>query len=116
MNHSDPSIIRLEGRIDAYQAPMVKSSLKDLVAKAENEKRSAWIVADLSQVNFIDSAGLSALVVGLKNARETGGSLHLFGIQHAVRIILELSWLDKAFPTFNSELEAIEAATVKETA
>lgn len=116
MNLADPSIIRLEGRIDAYQAPTVKSSLKELVAKAKNQERPAWIVADLSQVNFIDSAGLSALVVGLKNARETGGSLHLFGIQHAVQIILELSWLDKAFPIFNSELEAIEATAPKETA
>lgn len=111
MSHSEPAILRLEGRFDAYQAPAVKAWLKEQITLAQSVGEPAWIVADLQQVNFIDSAGLSALVVGLKQARESGGSLHLFGVQQSVQIILELSWLDKAFPIFATEEEAVGAAS-----
>lgn len=103
------SKLKLEGRFDAYQAQGTKKWLKDEVEKMSGQGVKANILVDMSDVSFIDSAGLSALVVGIKKAREHGGTLHLYGLQQAVQIIFELSWLDKAFPIFNSEEEASQA-------
>ncbi len=98
--------LRLDGRFDAYQAPQVKAWMKEQVAQAQAAGEPPQIIVDLRQVYFIDSAGLSALVVGQKRAREAGGTMNLFALQQPVRIILELSWLDKAFPIFETEEEA----------
>ena len=103
------STLKLEGRFDAYQAQGTKKWLKDEVEKMSGQGIKANILVDMSDVTFIDSAGLSALVVGIKKAREHGGTLHLYGLQQAVQIIFELSWLDKAFPIFNNEEEASQA-------
>ncbi|MEM9775978.1 MAG: STAS domain-containing protein [Chloroflexota bacterium] len=101
--------LELSGRFDAYQAQGTKKWLKDEVEKLSSQGVKANILVDMREVTFIDSAGLSALVVGIKKAREHGGTLHLFGLQQAVQIIFELSWLDKAFPIFANEEEATQA-------
>lgn len=103
------SKLELKGRFDAYQAQGTKVWLKEEVEKMSGQGIKANILVDMSNVTFIDSAGLSALVVGIKKAREHGGTLHLFGLQQAVQIIFELSWLDKAFPIFITEDEATKA-------
>lgn len=103
------SCLELNGRFDAYQAQDAKKWLKNEVETMSEQGMHPNIVVDMREVTFIDSAGLSALVVGIKKAREHGGSLHLFGLQQAVQIIFELSWLDKAFPIFTNEAEARSA-------
>lgn len=103
------SKLELKGRFDAYQAQGTKIWLKDEIEKMSGQGVKANILVDMTDVTFIDSAGLSALVVGIKKAREHGGTMHLFGLQQAVQIIFELSWLDKAFPIFLTEEEATQA-------
>ena len=103
------SKLELEGRFDAYEAQNTKTWLKEEVEKMRDRGLQARILVDMRKVTFIDSAGLAALVVGIKKASENGGVLHLFGLQKAVQIIFELSWLDKAFPIFDTETEAIQA-------
>ena len=103
------SKLELNGRFDAYQAQDAKKWLKSEIETMSNHGTPANILVDMREVTFIDSAGLSALVVGIKKAREHGGSLHLFGLQQAVQIIFELSWLDKAFPIYQTENEALAA-------
>lgn len=103
------SKLELEGRFDAFEAQTIKQWLKDEIEKMSSLGIKANIIIDMHRVTFIDSAGLAALVVGVKKAREVGGMLHLYGVQKAVQIIFELSWLDRAFPIFDSEDEAKEA-------
>lgn len=103
------SCLELSGRFDAYQAQDTKKWLKTEIENMSEQGIKPFIAVDMREVTFIDSAGLSALVVGIKKAREHGGSLHLFGLQQAVQIIFELSWLDKAFPIFETEAEARQA-------
>ncbi len=65
------------------------------------------LVVNLSEVNFIDSSALSTLVQGLKHCREKGGDLMLCNLQQPVRVIFELTRLDKAFGIYPSEQAAI---------
>lgn len=97
-------IFRLEGRFDAYEVPaltkLIESEMKD---------GNKVLVGNLSGVNFIDSSALAGLVQFMKRSRQAGGDLHLCELQQPVRIIFELTRLDKAFEIHPLEADALAA-------
>jgi anti-sigma B factor antagonist len=95
------TVIELSGRFDANTMPQVKRELE--------RATTADVVVNLSGVHFIDSAGLSALISALKRCRQAGGDLRLSNLQQPVRIIFELTKLQRAFEIFASESEAVAA-------
>ena len=95
-------ILQLAGRFDAHTAPQVRQWMD--VATAAGPAR---IAVDLQLVNFIDSTALAALVQGMKRSRQQNGDLVLFGLQQPVRIIFELTRLDKAFAILEDETAAL---------
>jgi anti-sigma B factor antagonist len=99
-------ILRLNGRFDAAQANGPKSWLEQATAVAP-----AHVVVNLEQVNFVDSTALATLVQGMKRARQQGGDVYLAQMQPPVRMVFELTRLDKAFAIFPSEAEAVQALT-----
>ena len=102
--NGDVSVLELAGRFDAYEV----SAVKEWLNKVTNSS-PAWVVVNLSTVNFIDSSGLAALVQGMKRCRQQDGDLYLCGLQQPVRIIFELTRLDRAFEIFAEENEAVAA-------
>ncbi|WP_424952829.1 STAS domain-containing protein [Deinococcus sp.] len=82
-------VCRLEGRLDAYQVPRLKEALEPL---------DRALHLDLSGVSFIDSSGLAALIGLYKRAREIGVGFELSGIQDGVRLILEITGLERILP------------------
>src|ERR671929_137943 len=60
------------------------------------DKPPAHVVVNLAGVKFVDSTALAALVRSMKRCRQQGGDLHLCGLQQPVRIIFELTRLDRA--------------------
>jgi len=52
---------------------------------------------DLSEVNFVDSSALAVMVRTMKHCRERNGDLLLCGLRQPVRIIFELTRMDRAF-------------------
>ena len=97
-------VLTLEGRFDAHTVPAVNSWLEEVTTKLPPQ-----IVVNMEDVNFVDSAGLAALVRGMKRSRELGGNLVIFGIQQPVRIIFELTRLDKAIDLFDDIESAVAA-------
>lgn len=98
----DIEVIQLDGRFDAAEVPVITRWF-------DQNPDAAQVVINLSGVNFIDSSGLSALVKGLKHCRQNKGDLYLCEMQQPVRIIFELTRLDKAFTLYASEQFAIDA-------
>ena len=106
-------------RIDVHAPVHVLRFDGDLGAAAEHDLRKAFVelakgghlhaVADLRPVAFMDSTALGTLVWGLKNLRERGGDLRLFGLQGFVARLFELTTLDKAFRIFATEDEALHS-------
>lgn len=94
-------VLQLKGRFDAHEVEPVNVWLAEQV-KAGSTK----IIVNLEGVNFIDSTALSTLVRGLKLCREQNGDLHVCMLQQPVRVIFELTRLDKAFDIFPTEEEA----------
>ena len=98
------TILQLTGRFDAYAAPKIDEWLQ-----ARGSSEPTQLVVNMIGVNFLDSTALATLVRGLKRCRESGGGLHLCNMQQPVRIIFELTHLDKAFDIFGTEEDAVEA-------
>lgn len=64
--------IRLDGRLDAVHAPELRTALREAI-----DRGAIRILIDLSDVEFVDSAGLAALVHAMKACRELGGDVEL---------------------------------------
>ena len=97
-------ILELEGRFDTYTSPPIKAWLESAL-NAEPPQ----IVINLAGVNFVDSTAMATLVQGMKRCREVNGDLRLCELQQPVRMIFELTRLDRAFEIFAAEDEAIAA-------
>lgn len=100
----DVQILALTGRFDTTTTHSVLQRLDAATAHSP-----ARVVVNLENVNFVDSTGLSTLVHGTKQSRLQDGDLYLCGLQQQVRIIFELTRLDKFFEIFATEEDAIAA-------
>jgi anti-anti-sigma factor len=67
------------------------------------------IVVDLTDVEFVDSTFLGALVVSLKRITGLGGDLKLVGFQSAVESMFQLTRMFRVFETFPSRDEAVKS-------
>lgn len=104
---NDVRILDLSGRFDISTADSVLKWMDKLT-----EEAPARVVVNMTKVSFVDSTGLSTLVQGTKQARTQNGDLFLCGLQQPVRIIFELTRLDKFFEIFSAEEEAVAAFTL----
>lgn len=103
VEHTDQtSILILSGRFDAHTAPQVRSVLADLL-----EQGHSRVLVDMAEVGFVDSTGLSVLVSGMKHCRQAGGDLVLAQLGRPVRLIFELTRLDKAFGIYPDRVTAL---------
>jgi anti-sigma B factor antagonist len=67
------------------------------------------VLLEMTQVTFLDSAALGELVAWQKRARQAGSVISIVPPQGRVRAIIELVHLDKIFPMFADEAEALAA-------
>src|SRR5438132_6153378 len=90
----------LENRIAADVASRFKQDLIEYVTKGNRT-----IVLDLSEVTFIDSSGLGALIGSLK-VMGNDGELVLCGTRDTVASMFKLTRMNKVFRMFNDLEEA----------
>lgn len=104
------TVIAVTGRIDSHSVNRLRQQLSVSAARQQ-----ANTVLDLGGVDFIDSSGLAAIVHGMKQCRATGGDLRLCRLHQSVRMVLELTRLDKAldiFPNQEGALRSFATATI----
>lgn len=65
-------VITLVGRLDALEAAPLRELLSSYETNGDHN-----LIVDLREVEFVDSAGLAALVKAMKDARGHGGDLRL---------------------------------------
>lgn len=97
------AVVALGGRLTASGAPALRSAVAELIAAGE-----ARVVIDMTDLQFVDSSGLGALVGGLKSARVAGGDLRIAAVSEAVRTVLHLTNLDRVlrdYPTPESAFD-----------
>ncbi len=101
------TVLKISGRIDTHSVHRLRQQLF-LAANGADKN----IVLDLAGVDFIDSSGLATIVQTMKQCRAGRGDLRLCKPTQSVRMVLELTRLDKAldiFPTQESALASFVA-------
>jgi len=64
------------------------------------------LVVDLTDVEFCDSSGLSALLIAERQMRGHGGKVSLVGVHKKVMALLKISQLDRVFLIFDTVAKA----------
>ncbi len=91
-------------RIDAAMAIEFKEDMR-----TETEGGASRVVLDLSNVEFIDSSGLGAIVASMKQLGEDR-RLDLAGLQPVVEKVFRLTRMDTVFKLFASLDDALSVA------
>ena len=92
-------------KLDALCAPELKAEL--VMANKEGYRN---MVVDLSGTRYIDSSGLSAVLIGHRSCRVSGGSFVVCGLQPAVAKLVSISQLDsvlKIVPTVGEGVDFV---------
>ena len=100
-------VLALKGEIDLHVSPAITESLTSMTRK-EPER----IVIDLSGATYIDSSGLAALMIAMREVEAYGGTFFLAGLDETMLSILQSSRLDQTFRIF-PDVDAALAASGK---
>ena len=94
-------IVDLAGEIDVNAVSRIRDTLGDLTKAA-----SAQILVNLSRATYIDSSGLGILMAARKETLQRGGRLVLCGMAKDVRMVFQLTRLDKFLEIYDDEAQA----------
>lgn len=101
----DVSIFKLnEKRFDAQIAGLVKGELTILLHTDEINK----LIFDLSEIDYCDSSGLSAILLAYRILQSNEGSIRIASPTKNVKSLIEISQLDRILPIFETVDQAIE--------
>ncbi len=92
----DVVVIRAHGRLNMLTAPRLERTLQYALGNGNTR-----IVLDLSEVEFLDSTGLSVMILGMKEARGGGGDLRLVAPGPQPSLVLQLTKLDRVLLAFD---------------
>ncbi|MCU0568977.1 MAG: STAS domain-containing protein [Oculatellaceae cyanobacterium Prado106] len=93
LSHSRIKVVQLQGNIRAESAIALQQHLADAISAPEHTA----VVVDMSQVSSLDRSGLMVLVSTLTLAQRFNKQFRLVGVCPSVRIIFEISQLDRVF-------------------
>ncbi len=89
--------------------PLLLSNLFDF-QNLLREQKSRGVVIDLSEVPYIDSAGIGVLVNGMVSCKNNGRTLVLTGVAERVMTVLKMTRVDQLFHFANSKADAAALA------
>jgi len=96
------TVVAPTGRLDVAGAPALKDAMSGLA-----QNGAPKVVLDMEAVSFVDSTGLGSVIAALKQIRNRQGELRLAAPNQQVRVVLELTTLDKVFPYFATLEDAL---------
>jgi anti-sigma B factor antagonist len=96
------TVCRPKGEVDAYTVGQFRESLGEL---AETSR----LIIDLSAVPFMDSAGLGALIGGIRKVRDNDGDVAVACDRPTLTRLLHTTGFDRIVPVSESIPEALSA-------
>jgi len=102
--HKRIDTIQIHGRLEAFTVKDLREEQERLLSDGAKN-----FVVDLSQTEFMDSAGMSALVSLLKRSRQVDGNVVLVKpVDPAAYRILTLTRFDQVFTIVETDEEALK--------
>ena len=96
------TLCRPVGELDAYTVTNFREALTGLANQSQ-------VVIDLSDVPFMDSAGLGALIGGIRRARENGGEVAVACSRPTLTRLLHTTGFDRIVPVTDTVDDAVAA-------
>jgi anti-anti-sigma factor len=96
--------IRVTGRMDAVTAPGFEQECGRWIDQGEND-----LMVDLSNLEYISSAGLRVILGTGKKLKNRGGSLAFGGMSPMVKEVFEISGFSAIFPIYDNLESALAA-------
>jgi anti-anti-sigma factor len=96
------TVVAPTGRLDVAGAPALKDAIGEALKNGQPR-----VVIDMEGVSFVDSTGLGSVIAALKQIRSSQGDLRLAAPNQQVRVVLELTTLDRVFPYYSTVEEAL---------
>lgn len=84
--------ICIQGEIDIYNSTSVKDILSNLI-----QEHPCDIMIDCTDLEYIDSTGLGALVSTVKKVKSYDGNIHISNLTPSVAKVFHITNLDKVF-------------------
>ncbi|MHC5934337.1 STAS domain-containing protein [Nostoc sp.] len=91
-------VIKLIGNLNATTSQEFRQKITDILVSG-----AKIVLVDFQDVTFMDSSGLGALVLAFKTLRAADTKLVLCSVNQQVRILFELTNMDKVFEIFPSQ-------------
>lgn len=98
------TVFKLQGHLDAQTVRQLESHYEAETSKAKYR----WIV-DLSQLEYISSAGLGSFVGVLSELRSQGGDILFIGLSQKMLKIFKVLGFTRIFKVFDGEADALKA-------
>jgi anti-anti-sigma factor len=86
VQHANPPTIALTGRLDTNTAPQLDEVLNRVLA----DRGISRLVFDLSQLEYLSSAGIRCFIRARKAIEADGGKVAILNPQPAVRKVLDI--------------------------
>ncbi len=94
-SHKNVDVITAVGRIDSSNANQFDDALKQLIDDGRNN-----IVLNMSEIQYLSSAGLRAMVSALRECKKRRGDVRIAAPSDRVLEVLDLAGLTPLFETF----------------
>ena len=94
--------------VDELDASNVAEFKRDMAPILESHRK---LVLDLSQLHFVDSSGLGAMLSCLRQLSAKDGDLKLCSLRGPVRTVFELVRMHRIFDIYPTPEDAIRAFT-----
>jgi anti-sigma B factor antagonist len=94
-------VVGVSGEVDVYAAPALREGLTELLQDGRS------VVVDLTEVGFLDSTGLGALVAARTAAAERGASLPIVCTHQRILKLFTITGLDGVFTIHSSVDDAV---------
>jgi len=104
----DAAILVLQGRLDATTSPEAERHLNRLIDAGD-----CLIVVDLSDLEYISSAGLRVLLAGLKRLKQCEGAMKLTALRPEIQKVFDIAGFNRLFSISPTIDEAIGPESVK---
>lgn len=101
---SKATLVRLTGNLDAHTYESLEKALANLYAKG-----SFGLIIDLTDLEYLASAGIGVLITALSKTRENRGDILLMNPRPAVTGVFELLGLDGMFQVVADRVSAVNS-------
>ncbi len=100
----DVNVIKICWKLDVNTSPLLEAKFTSLIEKKEKN-----FILDFSEVVYISSSGLRAVLMGAKKSTAAGGKTVLCALKPQIMEVFNMAGFTPLFSLFGSEEEALKS-------